>query len=284
MEEQYCVRCVLYDVSEEINMKRKRSLKWLWMGVIISATIFIAVTTLAIAISNEFGKRGSYETTERPGEMHIGVDVPWENGGKQPDEYTWAEFEAMSSEQKELFFEWFASVEEFNAWQEQAQENDRINGTPWQNGGKQPNEYTWAEFIVLSAEHQELFFEWFDSAEEFIAWQKKAQNGVGAVGVPWENGGKQPNEYTWEEFEALSAEYQEVFFEWFDSPEAFAAWQEQAQREGGAVGVPWENGGKQPNEYTWEEFEALSAEYQEMFFEWFDSPDDFQEWMNQVKP
>ena len=38
-------------------------------------------------------------------------------------------------------------------------------------------------------------------------------------------------------------------------------WMEEAQR--AEMNLPWENGGKEPSEYTWEEFEGLTPEQQE---------------------
>ena len=103
-----------------------------------------------------------------------------------------------------------------------------------------------------------------------------------AKSVPWENGGKQPSEYTWEEFQALSGAEQEVFIESFQSAEAFEEWSNNAIS---AVNkFPWENGGKQPSEYTWEEFQALSGVEQEAFVESFSSTDAFEKWENSVMP
>ena len=102
---------------------------------------------------------------------------------------------------------------------------------------------------------------------------------------PWDNGGKLPTEYTWEEFCALGDAEQEAFYEWFYTPEAFEAWMmsvkdDQEQEPNGVGEYPWDNGGKLPTEYTWEEFCALSDVEQEAFFEWFDSPEMFEVWMN----
>jgi hypothetical protein len=47
---------------------------------------------------------------------------------------------------------------------------------------------------------------------------------------PWENGGKKPSEYTWEEFNALDGLQQEFFFLWFDSADAFEVWMTEAQK------------------------------------------------------
>ena len=48
---------------------------------------------------------------------------------------------------------------------------------------------------------------------------------------------------------------------------------------------PWdEKGAKQPSEYTWEEFEALSAAQQMAFQNSFESIDDFDKWLTANNP
>ena len=42
-------------------------------------------------------------------------DLPWDNGGKQPLEYTWEEFEALSME-RQIAFQFAMGFEEFEAW------------------------------------------------------------------------------------------------------------------------------------------------------------------------
>ena len=46
--------------------------------------------------------------------------------------------------------------------------------------------------------------------------------------------------------------------------------------------LPWNNGGKLPSEYTWDEFLALSGDHQELFFGWFETADAFEKWMNEA--
>ncbi len=101
--------------------------------------------------------------------------LPWENWGKLPDEYTLEEYEMLSDEQKQAFAEWFDSVEKFEEWWNKVHssdsDNDIVIKNPWEElGAKQPWEYTWAEFKALSAEQQEMFFDWFASAEDFQIW------------------------------------------------------------------------------------------------------------------
>ena len=169
-----------------------------------------------------------------------------------------------------------------------------ISDLPWENGGKQPEEFTWEEFEALTPDQQEAFFLTFDTAEEFEKWMlnvkpetEPTETEAPRLELPWENGGKQPAEYTWEEFEALTPEQQEAFFLSFDTAEAFEEWMENAQPETTDVpqsDLPWENGGKQPSEYTWEEFEALTPEQQEAFFLSFDTEEEFEAWLAQACP
>ena len=225
---------------------------------------------------------------------------PWEMGGKVPIEYTWEEFEALEGVHKDLFFESFGSVEAFDVWmiqaggpvQQEAQEMER----PWETGGNAPAEYTWEEYQALSPELQDAFFESFDSAESFDAWKNAAEGPaeqtVSVPEYPWEQGGKTPEEYAWEEFLGLPEEQKDAFVESFGSMDAFEAWQSrvnpepavEATTEATTEPASWEGTGKQPEEYTWEEFLALSPEDQEAFFLSFATPEDFEAWMNRVNP
>ena len=216
--------------------------------------------------------------------------LPWENGGKQPIEYSWAEFEELTASQQMAFQNSFDSVDAFDAWLQEAQEEARREelDLPWENGGKQPSEYTWAEFEALTADQQMAFQNAFDSFEAFDAWLQQNDPGAGNpdLQLPWENGGKQPSEYTWEEFEALSGEEQMAFQSSFKSQADFDAWLEKnmpQQTEPGSR-LPWENGGKQPEDYTWAEFEALSPELQMEFQNSFDSQADLEAWLEKNMP
>ncbi len=110
------------------------------------------------------------------------VTYPWGNGGKLPNEYTWEEFEGLTQNQQDAFVEWFASEDDFYAWIEYAdnlQENphEANKGTyPWENGGKLPSEYTWAEFEALSEDAADAFSNWFDNSQDFLAWMNNAMS------------------------------------------------------------------------------------------------------------
>lgn len=220
-----------------------------------------------------------------PQETTPNAIMPWEQGGKLPDTYTWAEYEALTPEEQMGFFNWFDSIESFDKWMNRAnpQETEPTGAMPWEQGGKQPDAYTWEEYQALTAEQQIAFFNWFDSAESFDNWMDRAKpkESVPEDAIPWEQGGKQPDAYTWEEYQALTAEQQIAFFDWFDAAEDFDEWMDRVKKQEAVPedAMPWERGGKLPDAYTWEEYEALTAEQQMKFFYWFDSVEDFDAWM-----
>jgi len=99
--------------------------------------------------------------------------------------------------------------------------------------------------------------------------------------LPWEDGGKSPEEYTWAEFEALNPVLQIKFQSAFEEEDGFEKWMESATEE--KLEMPWENGGKRPEEYTWAEFEALSPALQIQFQTAFEEQDGFDKWFERVK-
>lgn len=210
-----------------------------------------------------------------------GIEMPWENGGKQPEDYTWEEFEALNAHQQMAFQTSFASFEDFDNWlmANIPQETEPALSLPWENGGKSPADYTWEEFEDLSAELQMAFQTSFGSFEEFDRWLSMNMPRVDSPvsDLPWENGGKAPADYSWEEFEALSAELQIAFQDSFETMADFDNWLMNAQDH--RSDLPWENGGKRPEDYTWAEFEALSPEHQIIFQSSFAEEDGFEVWL-----
>ena len=192
---------------------------------------------------------------------------PWEMpGGKQPAEYIWEEYEALTAAQQTAFQNHLGSAA-FDAWLQRVQptppntsENPEPN--PWEvPGAKQPADYTWEEFEVLTAGQQTAFQNHLGAAA-FDAWMKRAQSQPAAN--PWDvAGAKQPADYTWEEFEALTAGQQTAFQNYLGEA-AFDAWLNRVQNQPAAN--PWDvAGAKQPADYTWEEFEALTVGQQTAF-------------------
>lgn len=126
--------------------------------------------------NGEIIAEATVQPTDKP------IEKPWENGGKAIEEYTWAEFEALSPELKELFFDSFDSFEAFEEWRAEEQpdeaasaEEDASMEKPWENGDKAIEEYTWAEFENLSPAQQEMFFDAFETLAAFDEWMQKAK-------------------------------------------------------------------------------------------------------------
>lgn len=163
---------------------------------------------------------------KKPDEEPI-PDLNWKNHKKQPDTYTWEEYQGLSQEDQDAFFHWFASKEEFEAWKEAAKPVENIEVIKWDDSQKQPGEYTWEEYQVLNANEQEAFYQWFESLEDFEKWMKAVKPDENQTpDLNWNKPGKQPNEYTWNEFQKLSLEEQDAFFLWFETVEDFEEWRE----------------------------------------------------------
>ena len=243
------------------------------------------------------GDTGNANTTGHAGNIdntnHIAVGSlprPWEQpGAKQPEDYTWEEFLALPAELQIAFQFAFDSSITFDEWMNrvQATEPEQID-CPWdQPGAKQPPDYTWEEFLALSAGQQHAFQFAFDSTDAFDAWLNRALSAEPEqIERPWEQpGAKQPNDYTWDEFLALSPDMQIAFQRAFGSSANFEAWMNRVQSAGPEhFECPWEQPStKQPNDYTWDEFLALSPELQIAFQRAFGSSANFEAWMNRVQ-
>lgn len=225
---------------------------------------------------------------EKAQEAENAKKLPWEiAGAKQPAQYTWAEFEALSAAYKEAFIATFGGGDAFDIWMKKAQAMQGNDKFPWEAGGaKQPSQYTWAEFEALPESIQAAFIATFGNIEAFDMWKKNAQAMQDREKLPWElPGAKQPSQYTYAEFSALTGEQQLAFQNSFGSAAVFEAWLQNAQGGGGTIGkMPWElPGAKQPAQYTYAEYMALSGEVQMAFQNSFGSTDAFNAWLQQAQ-
>ena len=209
------------------------------------------------------------------------------NTGELQNTYSWEEYQALSLEDQDAYFQTFDSVESFEAWMEAAKPTESVEpDLVWNKPGKTPDAYTWEEYQSLNAEEKEAFCRWFASVEAFDAWMEtvKPKENMELV-AKWDKPGKTPDAYTWEEYQALTSKEQEAFFLWFDSLEAFEAWMKAVKPvENTETVIKWEKPGKAPDAYTWEEYQKLSPEEQDAFYQWFGSEDAFEKWMEAVKP
>ena len=213
------------------------------------------------------------------------LEFVWNKTGKDPDAYTWDEYQALDFKEQEAFYQWFDSQQTFEAWMKSAKPDETTEpDAKWDKPGKEPSAYTWEEYQALDFKEQEAFYQWFDSQQAFEAWMKSAKPDATTEPVAkWDKAGKKPNAYTWEEYQALSAIEQEAFYQWFGSPKAFEAWMKSVKPDETTESVAkWDKAGKKPSAYTWEEYQALSPMEQDAFFSWFASVEAFEAWMEKA--
>ena len=215
--------------------------------------------------------------------------LPWqESGAKQPEEYTWEEYEKLTEIQKQAF-QYHMGYDVFDEWMYDAYFAG-VN-IPWENGGKQPSEYTWKEYEDLT-DKQKLAFRNELGIESFDEWQGRVQpndttppkivtppeeDQLETEEMPWDKpNAKQPEEYSYEDFEKLSAAEQIAFQNALD----FDTWLERVQSESTDIEMPWDKtNAKQPEEYSYEDFEDLTPA-QQMAFQ---NALDFEAWLERVQ-
>lgn len=108
--------------------------------------------------------------------------MPWEDGGKDPAEYTYSEYLQLTDTQKNAFISWFDNQESFDEWLDSVYPKD---STPTDLSGpkssesspfaadKDIDEYTWMEFQEFTTEQRDAFAKSFDNNDEFQSWLDK---------------------------------------------------------------------------------------------------------------
>lgn len=192
-------------------------------------------------------------------------------------EYTWEEFNDLSSIDQMRFQNSFEDIDEFEKWIQKAREDDKNVLTEVIK--KQIKNYTWEEFEKLTPEEQMVFQNSFDDFKKFDDWMMEAQGLDNDF--TFENEGKQLASYTWEEFENLSPEDQIKFQNSFKNVVEFDKWLQGAQRIDESF--TWDDDKKNPSSYTWEEFEDLSPEDQMKFQNSFKDINEFDKWLQKAQ-
>ena len=262
-------------------------------------TLAVAVLVLVLLCGIMTGCRRDSGNTF-PSEIEL--ELPWELGGKDPADYTWEEFEKLTPEQS-IAFQNYLGESGFKAWMNSVKEPKQeqiseVLSAPWEEAGaKKPEDYTWEEFETLTPE-QSIAFQNYLGEGGFETWMNSVKEPEQeqlseTVFAPWEEAGaKQPDDYAWEEFEALSPEQSIIFQNSFENSEAFEDWmrrvrdtEEDAESPMDELELPWnQEGAKQPDEYSWEEFEALDGILQIAFQNSFEGFEAFDKWLQKVNP
>jgi hypothetical protein len=215
-----------------------------------------------------------------PSETEAQGLMPWEaDGAKQPEDYTLEEYEGLTAAQRKAFRNYLGAAG-YAAWLERAEKEAELVDLPWEKpGAKQPKNYTWAEYQSLTEAQKKAFMEHL-GPQGLEAWLEKVQDQKDKN--PWEvPGAKQPKDYTWAEYAALTNKQQAAFAEHLGAS-GYQAWLNRVQGQKEAV-YPWEKpGAKQPADYTWEEYEALTKAQQKAFRDHLGSSG-FEAWLEKVQ-
>lgn len=205
--------------------------------------------------------------------------LPWELENRDPADYSFEEYDALDPELKQLFTDSFLSLQGFEAWLA-ANQPGEVLLLPWELNGVVPREYTLEDYEALSLREKEAFKATFSSTEAFEAWLSQ-KTGVDEIIHPWAEQGVDPKDYPYEEFALLTAEQKNAFIAAFPSLEEFEAWLSASKPAEDTGGL---QDSKPVEEYTWDEFEALSVDEKNAFIERFPSIEQFEAWMDEVKP
>ncbi len=156
---------------------------------------------------------------------------------------------------------------------------------------RNPEDFTWEEYHALTPEEQAVFPDYFDSYDEYIKWYDDVYEDISkyeeiSINDDFLNG-KYPEHFTWEEYQALTSEEQAMFPDCFYSLDEYKRWYESVQEdisnyEEISINDDFLNG-RNPEDFTWEEYEALTTEEQAMFPDYFDSYDEYLQWMETAK-
>ena len=299
------------------NTKKKKLQTIVAVEAVVLA-VLIGVLIFAMATKKP-GKQTASQpdttpaTTPQPSQTDINTTtIPLSQ--KSP-EYTWDEYCSLPADEQVLFPDRFPSMEAFNAWYDRVSPAGPSQTTPQTTPGtqqtapagpvidlqgKRPEELTWKEYESLTPEQQAIFPDLFESMDAFYAWMDKAQPSqttppatttsappttTPAVTTPGA-GGKAPQDYTWEEYTALPIEEQATFPDLFESMDAFYAWMDKAQKEAQDPGFDTDIdlNGKKPEDFTWDDYMALTVEQQMLFPDLFESMDAFNAWYQRVEP
>lgn len=204
---------------------------------------------------------------------------------QEKKELTWDEFQVMSQEEQMKFIDSFGIGDGFEKWMNSVHpEESEI--LPWEvDGAKKIVDYTWQEFEALDQINQEIFIDSFGEEFTFDQWLEREQpKDAVANNEAQVDFDRDVNAYSWEEFESMSKEQQEIFINRFEDDDSFNAWLERESKNDISK-LPWqENDGKSPEEYTWEDFNALTESQQMAFVDYWDSKSSFEIWLEQNQP
>lgn len=266
--------------------------------IIILVVVFLLLMGVLLALVKSGGNLSSPETLEQQNIGGPNADDPKAGdflNGRAPSDFTWEEYQNLTPDQQAAFPDYFESLDAYKSWFEAA--SDSMEIIPLEDdylNGRDPASFTWKEFTRLTPDQQAEFPDCFESLDAYQAWyQSVCENAAeNEEEIHLDNDfldGKKPTDFTWEEYQNLTTEQQAVFPDYFESLDAYQSWCESvhpieaADTDESILEDDYLNG-KDPANFTWEEYQNLTPDQQAMLPDYFESYDAFLEWKDKTEP
>lgn len=135
----------------------------------------------------------------------------------------------MNDDERQTFIDWLGGYAAYNEWIEEMQSQESPSGEstpPWEKGGKQPEDYTLEEYLMLSDDPQHAFRETFESEKAFNEWMNSNTETPDIEGDDL-FAGMDLEDFTLEDYAALDIVEAAAFRDKYSDSEAeFEAWLE----------------------------------------------------------
>lgn len=214
-----------------------------------------------------------------------------------PAGYTWEQYQEMTSEEKLAFQKSFGDMDEYKKWYEdqQASNEDENVLLRLDLNERNPEDYTWEEYQELTPEEKAVFPDCFKDMNAYNEWYDKNKEDnedkeefesdeAEDSSVSIDLNGKNPKDYTWEEYQKLAPEEKAVFPDCFKDMNAYNEWYEKNKEEtvGEDFSVSIDLNGRNPEDYTWEQYQALTQDEKAIFPDYFENMEAYKTWYERV--
>ena len=140
--------------NDSKNRKNIKNILWVIIGICATAIIVTVIIFVPKVVSGD-----------KPNSTVI-------DEIKNPESYTWEQYQALTPEEKMMFPDYFENMDEYNVWYESvAPTGDEGANIPKVDlAGKNPEDFTWEDYQKLSIEEKMIFPDYFDSFEAYQKW------------------------------------------------------------------------------------------------------------------
>lgn len=218
-------------------MRKKKILMILAAVLLVPAVLLAAAWMFRDALTADIQKffadaEASLGITEEPEAPELEDFL----NGQDPEAFIWEDYQALTPDQQMQFPDYFESLDAFNRWYESVdksagQENPDLSGMGDFLNGQDPADFTREAYQALSPEQQAQFPDFFESLDAFNNWYDSVTPNPEQDLPEMEDflSGRDPEAFTWADYQELTAEQQAMFPDYFESYDAFQAWKDTNQ-------------------------------------------------------